>query len=287
MINSFIRNSECLYKKDVSTKIYNKEYYRAHYQEENKYLRKERERRLKRAIDLLDISPGTKVLDLGCGDGEFSFRLAGMGALVWGIDYSRDAIDLAREKWKKLDKKLAKRVHFLKMDASHLVFSENFFDRIISIDVFEHVYPKKLKSVLDEVRRVIKSRGVIVIETSPNAYLLNPISFVAKKILGKDRFEYEGYHVNIFNYFKFTKLLKNLPGKVEVKLKNDGHRFFSSRLHGLEEIPTMAKNLAKIFDFLHENPISEKIILSTPLRVFLAHDLWGVVHIDKKSFKIR
>jgi len=42
-------------------------------------------------------------------------------------------------------------------------------------------------------------------------------------------------------------------------------------------IPGWVKFAAKLVDYLFENPISEKIILLSPLKIFLAHDLWAVV----------
>ena len=39
---------------------------------------------------------GKKILDVGCGSGEFLAELAKRGALVWGIDFDRSAIEAAR-----------------------------------------------------------------------------------------------------------------------------------------------------------------------------------------------
>lgn len=40
------------------------------------------------AVALLGIAPGERILDLGCGDGYLSEKLAGLGARVVGVDYS-------------------------------------------------------------------------------------------------------------------------------------------------------------------------------------------------------
>ncbi len=45
---------------------------------------------------LLDIRPGQRVLDVACGNGNFSRRLAELGAEVLGIDFSPTLIDHAR-----------------------------------------------------------------------------------------------------------------------------------------------------------------------------------------------
>ncbi|MEL7156590.1 MAG: class I SAM-dependent methyltransferase, partial [Actinomycetota bacterium] len=47
-------------------------------------------------IDLLDLRPGDRVLDVGCGPGRHALALAEAGMAVTGIDISPRFIDLAR-----------------------------------------------------------------------------------------------------------------------------------------------------------------------------------------------
>jgi 2-polyprenyl-3-methyl-5-hydroxy-6-metoxy-1,4-benzoquinol methylase len=42
--------------------------------------------------------PGKKILDYGCGAGEFSYALAARGAIVYGIDVSEEAISAAESR---------------------------------------------------------------------------------------------------------------------------------------------------------------------------------------------
>jgi 2-polyprenyl-3-methyl-5-hydroxy-6-metoxy-1,4-benzoquinol methylase len=44
---------------------------------------------------LLDISPGTMLLDVGCGNGRFARHIAGKGAVVTAIDVASSFIDIA------------------------------------------------------------------------------------------------------------------------------------------------------------------------------------------------
>ena len=53
-------------------------------------------------IDLLDPKPGERVLDLGCGTGHLTARIAERGAVVTGLDASVSMIAQARQNYPKL-----------------------------------------------------------------------------------------------------------------------------------------------------------------------------------------
>ncbi|MDD2518149.1 MAG: methyltransferase domain-containing protein, partial [Synergistales bacterium] len=50
------------------------------------------------ALELLRPGPGMKVLDVGCGTGNFSIKLVRLGCDVLGIDISREMLAVAGEK---------------------------------------------------------------------------------------------------------------------------------------------------------------------------------------------
>ena len=50
------------------------------------------------ALDLLDPHPGERILDVGCGEGTLSRRIAERGATVLGIDNSSEMVAAARAK---------------------------------------------------------------------------------------------------------------------------------------------------------------------------------------------
>lgn len=56
-------------------------------------------------IDLLQPQPGERVLDLGCGEGTLTARLAATGAVVVGVDASAEMVEAARARG--LDARLA------------------------------------------------------------------------------------------------------------------------------------------------------------------------------------
>jgi uncharacterized protein (TIGR00369 family) len=50
------------------------------------------------AVDLLAVRPGERILDLGCGDGALTERLAALGADVVGVDASTEQVEAARRR---------------------------------------------------------------------------------------------------------------------------------------------------------------------------------------------
>jgi SAM-dependent methyltransferase len=68
------------------------------------------------ALDLLDPKPGERILDVGCGDGVLTKKIAERGAQVTGIDNSLDMISAAR----------AKGVDALAVDSADMHFDAEF-----------------------------------------------------------------------------------------------------------------------------------------------------------------
>ncbi len=60
--------------------------------------------------ELLSIQPGEHVLDIACGNGAFSRRLADLGALVNGFDFSSAFIECARERSAEYEDRITYRV---------------------------------------------------------------------------------------------------------------------------------------------------------------------------------
>src|SRR5262245_52312613 len=70
---------------------------------------------------------GRKVLEVGCGDGRLSLRLARLGALVCGIDPDAERIRVARRKLKRF----TRRVRLQVGRAEHLAHAAGSFDLVV------------------------------------------------------------------------------------------------------------------------------------------------------------
>lgn len=100
-----------------------------------------------------------KVLDAGCGSGQYLFGLLEAGADAWGIEYFEERV----HEFKRLYPIYVDRIACGNIESTS--FPENFFDIVLLNEVLEHV-PNVMKC-LDEVKRVLKQDGCIII-FSPN-----------------------------------------------------------------------------------------------------------------------
>ncbi len=67
---------------------------------------------------LLDIRQGERVLDVACGNGQFSRELAGLGAEVLGIDFSSTFLSRARAHSELLPPEVTQRITYQQVDAT-------------------------------------------------------------------------------------------------------------------------------------------------------------------------
>jgi 2-polyprenyl-3-methyl-5-hydroxy-6-metoxy-1,4-benzoquinol methylase len=127
--------------------------------------------RFAKALSLAGNLAGTRVLDVGCGRGELVLQPAIAGAEAWGIDYAPAAISIARAALAHAEPSLNDRMHIEQMDVKALDFDDGFFDAIFMMDVVEHLYPAELAQAFDELARVLRRGGRLIIHTSPNRFV--------------------------------------------------------------------------------------------------------------------
>jgi arsenite methyltransferase len=122
----------------------------------------------------MDLRPGERVLDLGCGSGWATRLIArmvadgpeGFGQVV-GVDISDEMIRQARTASKEFEN-----IMYVWGSATQIPWEENFFDKMLSVESF-YYYPDQERA-LAELFRVMAPRGRMFILI--NLYRDNPYS---------------------------------------------------------------------------------------------------------------
>jgi SAM-dependent methyltransferase len=131
--------------------------------------------RIRVALEYLDVRPGERVLDCGCGLGWPLKVLSETqeGVLV-GAD--RDLARLARARREVGGARL------VAADVAHLPFADEAFDKILLSEVLEHL-PDDL-GALREVRRVLRRGGVLAVTVPNHDYplLWDPINWTRERL---------------------------------------------------------------------------------------------------------
>ncbi len=128
-----------------------------------------------RAIDLeqrlalgrwLRVTPGCRVLDVGCGVGRWSRLLAGRGATVTGVDISPTMIDEARRR--ALAEGVADHCRFDVSDITDLQVDGE-FDLVLGVTVLQHILdPRALRAALMGMSSRVASGGrIVLLEAAP------------------------------------------------------------------------------------------------------------------------
>ena len=117
-------------------------------------------------ISKLDLKPGHKVLDIGCGWGGLALEIARRADVtVTGITLSQEQLAVARLRARV--EGLDDRVKFELIDYRHLPTHDSHphFDRIVSVGMFEHVGPPQYQTYFSTIRQLLSEDGVAVVHT--------------------------------------------------------------------------------------------------------------------------
>ncbi len=143
------------------------------------------------------LGPGRKVLDLGCGPGLYTTRLAKTGAAVTGVDFSAGSLAHARS---------VARAESLVIDYCHADYlawdSDERFDLVTMImRDFCALSPPQRSSLLRKVRRLLTSGGAFVFDVdSMSALAQRRESFTIEQSTGAGFWSAEPYFVLVRSF---------------------------------------------------------------------------------------
>ena len=120
--------------------------------------------RLQDVYHLVRPNKGEKILDIGCGRGELSYTIHLTGAEVIGLDYSKEAIEIAI---KTFGTKKKESLKYICQDIFELDCDSQ-FDKIIMADIVEHIEQPMLERLFDKCSKLLNENGILIIHTAPN-----------------------------------------------------------------------------------------------------------------------
>jgi len=149
------------------------------------------------ALDLLKPQPGERILDLGCGTGHLTNRIAESGAQVVGVDASPDMIGQARQNFPKLQ--------FSLQDAAALTYHDE-FDAVFSNAALHWMLEPGC--VVSSLSRALRAGGRFVAEMGGKGNIERIVDAIEGVV---ERYTH-GRHVPSRNYFpsipEYTSILE-------------------------------------------------------------------------------
>ncbi|MFC1912155.1 class I SAM-dependent methyltransferase [Chloroflexota bacterium] len=203
--------------------------------------------RLVKTLHIVTERQPTRILDIGCGDGQFTSRLFQVPKVkeIYGVDIVENHVDMARARGIKAYK--------IDVDSDNLPFKSGFFDAIVCGEVIEHLFDPD--HLLDEIYRVLSNTGFCVLTTPNLAALYNRICLLfgfqpfytsvssRNDGIGKPMrwFSGGGGHIRVFTYRAFKEILISHSFKI---IKTMG-----SSPHNTNRTPTWINTIERVISF--------------------------------------
>lgn len=167
-------------------------------------------------LDNIQIDDHTKVIDVATGTGIYLIEILKRGGIGYGIDISDKMIAQLKKKILRLRFK-DKIGRMVVGDAERLDFSDHFFDIAICIGMFDYYSLDQVKVFLDEMKRVLKIDGKIIVDF-PNKSNKEVYAFQKKeRSVGHEVYIYEPEELKRFLHKMGFVVLKNNEAGIEIQ----------------------------------------------------------------------
>jgi SAM-dependent methyltransferase len=107
--------------------------------------------------DLPDLPSGSRVLELGCGNGKTLFAMIQRGWDVTAIDFACRAVTLSRQIVGGVS-----HGHVMVADARCPPFKNDSFDAVFALHVIGHMYEPERKQITSTLQHILKPGGILL-----------------------------------------------------------------------------------------------------------------------------
>ena len=175
---------------------------------------------------LLAVRPGERILDVGCGNGVSSRRLAHLGARVVAIDTSARFLELARSRSEELLDRIEYRLVDATDEAQLLALGEGRYDGLVCNMVLMDM--PVIDPLAQAGRRLLAPGGRFVFAVQHPAFNSNAVRFCAETETRSDGSEVTRHAVKLSDYLEVP------PGKgMGMPGEPEPHWYFHRPLHEL------------------------------------------------------
>lgn len=179
---------------------------------------------LEREVQALGLASGTRVFDLGCGNGTIAGLLHERGLDVTGVDPSPSGIDLARSRHPKIRFEIGSAYDDLAAQYGR-------FPLVVSLEVVEHVFdPRHYARTLFDL---LEPGGVAIVSTPYHGYLKNVALALSGKLESHFTVLWAGGHIKFFS-IRTLSILLNEVGFADLRFVQVGR------------IPVLAKSMMAV-----------------------------------------
>lgn len=204
--------------------------------------------RFSKVMSFVNAGEKEKILDIGCGSGFYTKALIQKGAVVTATDIAKGYL--------KQTKKLVgknKRLRLCVADVTNLPFKDNIFDKVLLTEVIEHLPDYKV--ALREIKRVLKTDGILVIST-PSKFSPMNLAYELKRRIKHYSFN---EHLHEFTISEFRRTVNTYFQVERLEFAN----FFFPYPIDTFIIPLQSELFIKVLYIL------ENLMQSTPLIKYL------------------
>lgn len=214
----------------------------------------------KKLIDLIK-PEGKNILEIGCGEGRQALLLSPLSKKYIAIDQNKDVILNTR---KKITKELKTKLKFFIGTGERIQYPSNSFDTVLMILCFHEVSVQKQGIVLQEINRVLKKDGQLLIidPTEPTDQVQGLFNII----------------YNNFQFFDHSVVVKHSNWSLK-KAVDSG--FFKLRRKSKYKVDFKFDNFDELMNFMMDH--SKEVNWDKNKKIFLEKEILKIVKVKNKN----